>query len=116
MLGDYLIESRCARGHTSSAAFRRYTREQVEHVARQLADRCAAQVGADEFCAARVAHVISVVAEPRRASAPPQPAAQQPPRIATKPSMTAVVIVNDHEDAACSTEPPPPSSDGWSKG
>lgn len=114
MIGDYLIESQCKRGHKSAATFRSYAREHVENVARHLSDRCSHPDGADDACEARVSHVVIAVGS---APAPP-------PRIATRPSMQAVVvaprpsggfgcpavIVDDSDrDGEQSTEPPPPT-------
>lgn len=79
MVGEFLIESRCRAGHTSSATFRGYTRHDVEEVARTLDDRCHWQSGAEK-CGCRVAHVITALSEPKIRTSE------------TKPSMPAVVV------------------------
>lgn len=116
MVGDYLIESRCKRGHTGTATFQRYSREHVEEVARTLSDRCCWPDGSDDMCGARVAHVITSLSVPAPSSRNPT----GPVKIPTKPSMAAVdpqasrpaisVVIVDDSRGEESTQPPPPST------
>lgn len=120
MVGDFLIESQCRRGHKSTATFHDYDRTHVEDVARHLSDRCPHPDGVDGECEQRVSHVVIAI---RHATPPPPPSSrrEQPPRVATKPSMQAVadpsrasripVVIVDDSDGEQSTEPPPPTCD-----
>lgn len=122
MVGDFLIESQCRRGHKSTATFHDYDREHVEDVARSLSDRCPHPDGVDGECEQRVSHVVIAI---RHAATPPPPSSRRtppPPRVATKPSMQAVsvadprvsripVVIVDDSDGEQSTEPPPPTRD-----
>lgn len=125
VVGDFLIESKCKRGHASAASFRGYTRDQVENVARELDPRCnhpqdPEVVSDSDTCDERVAHVVSVLSMRHPVSY----------RTTTKPSMGAVrpsppvFIVHDEEpsnpspeydeDAETSTnrpQPPPSTED-----
>ena len=58
-LGDFLIESRCARGHASSVSFRGYARPQVELVAELLSESCAWRIFDDgTTCGADATHTV----------------------------------------------------------
>jgi len=103
-MGDFLLESKCGAGHVSSATFRNYQRDQVEEVARTLADRCTWGVSIDPDddespCSCRVAHVITALSGPisNRPGLTNRPAG--PKRSDTKPSMPRVVIMQDHPDS-----------------
>lgn len=114
MVGDFLIESRCRRGHTSSATLRGFVREQVEHIAREIHDRCMHPADSDQesdTCQERVATVVSALSirEPRPVTVPP--------RTDTKPSMRAVraqapvILVQDEDsEGETSTNRPPPTA------
>jgi hypothetical protein len=113
VVGDFLIESRCRSGHTSSALFRRYTREHVERVAWSLSDRCSSPIGdEDEKCGDRVHHLVTAIPYP-----PDSAARAAMKKTDTKPSMSAVsvpvVIVDDTTDPPLSSSdtcPPEPGS------
>jgi hypothetical protein len=109
MVGDFLIESRCREGHSSSASFRKHSREHVEEVARTLSDRCCFVVGHDgEECGSRVAHVVTHLGQSHSLMLPPPKKDTQPSMRAVRPT---VIIVNDGPVSSSDMCPPPPSTE-----
>lgn len=110
-LRNFLLESRCARGHASSIAFTGYTTEQI-HSFRELVAHapCAWPCEHEEPCGARAEHTVIDLGSTNA----DRDAVERARRAETEPAMHAVqdprTGVHRITHRAASEPPPPPPS------
>lgn len=107
MLGDFLLESRCPNGHTSSAAYRGYAREHVDLVARLLACSCGWPIDTEgDTCGEEMVHTVT----PLGASDAHEEAERAAWRADTAPAMTRPEL--PWNGPRSSRPPPMPEDEG----